>query len=101
MIVEIASILAKPGEEAAFEAAVVKAVEVFRRAKGCKGLALHRCIEEPGLYELVIRWRSLENHTVDFRGSALFQEWRALVGPHFAEPPKVKHYNIALPAVDF
>jgi hypothetical protein len=35
---------------------------------------------------------TLENHTVDFRGSTLFAEWRALVGDFFAQPPHVQHF---------
>lgn len=101
MIVEVASVAVKPGEGPAFEAAVKKAVEVFRRAAGCKGLLLERCIEEPNFYKVIIRWETLEAHTVDFRGSPLFQEWRALVGSHFAEAPSVNHFEIAMPLVEF
>lgn len=100
MIIEVASIAVKPGQEEDFEAAVETAVAVFRRAKGCKGLHLQRCIEEPSRYQAIIRWETLENHTEDFRGSELFQEWRSLVGPHFAEPPSVKHYSITMPRAD-
>jgi quinol monooxygenase YgiN len=101
MILEIAQIEVKPGEEAAFEARVKDAVAVFRRAEGCLGLELQRSIEKPGRYRVMIRWRTLENHTVDFRGSPLFQEWRALVGPHFASPPEVEHCETAMAAVTF
>jgi heme-degrading monooxygenase HmoA len=101
MIIEVAAITVKPGHEAPFEAAVGKAVEVFRRATGCKGLHLQRCIEEPGLYEVIIRWETLENHTVDFRGSELFTQWRGLVGEHFASPPVVRHFAVAMQRVDF
>lgn len=101
MITEIAAIAVKPGNEAAFEAAVSEAVDVFRRAKGCTGLSLRRCIEEPGLYHVVIGWQALENHTEDFRGSPLFAAWRALVGDHFARPPEVKHFSTAMAQVDF
>jgi quinol monooxygenase YgiN len=101
MILEIAQIDVKPGEEAAFEARVKDAVGVFRRAEGCLGLELRRSIEKPGRFRVMIRWRTLENHTVDFRGSPLFQEWRALVGPHFASPPEVEHCTAAMAAVTF
>lgn len=101
MIIEVASIAVKPGSEKAFEEAVAKAVDVVRNAKGCKGMQLTRCIEEPGTYDVVIRWETLENHTVDFRNSDLFQQWRALVGPHFAEAPKVRHYSVVMPSKDF
>jgi hypothetical protein len=42
----------------------------------------------------MIYWDTLENHTVDFRESAAFQDWRALVGPFFAAPPAVEHFNL-------
>jgi hypothetical protein len=29
-----------------------------------------------------------------FRGSELFPQWRAIVGPFFAEPPRVEHYHL-------
>lgn len=101
MIIEVATIAVKEGHEAQFEAAVASAVEVFRRAKGCGGLHLQKCVEEPLRYDVVIRWETLENHTIDFRESALFQEWRALVGPHFAEAPSVRHYSVAMERVTF
>jgi heme-degrading monooxygenase HmoA len=101
MILEIAQIDVKPGEEAAFEAHVKEATAVFRRAKGCLGLEDLRSIEKPSRYRVMIRWRTLENHTVDFRGSPLFQEWRALVGPHFASPPEVEHCETAMALTTF
>jgi heme-degrading monooxygenase HmoA len=91
MIMEIAQIDIKPGSEAAFEAAVGKAREVFKRAKGFHGFELHRSVEKPQRYRLMVRWETLENHTVDFRGSENFTEWRGLVGGFFASPPEVEH----------
>jgi quinol monooxygenase YgiN len=96
MILEIAQIDVKPGMEAAFEAGVAKAVPVFQRAKGCKGMTLQRSVEKPTRYRLFVQWETLENHTVDFRGSADFQEWRKLVGDCFAAPPEVEHQREAL-----
>ena len=93
MITEIAQIEVKPGTEAEFEAAVVKAKAVFGRSKGCHGFELHRSIEKPQRYRLVVKWETLENHTVDFRGSENFADWRALVSPYFASPPEVEHTN--------
>jgi quinol monooxygenase YgiN len=93
MILEIAQIDVKPGTEAEFEAGVKKAVPVFKRQKGCKSLALQRSIEKPSRFRLFIHWDTVENHTVDFRGSADFQEWRKLVGHCFASPPEVEHVS--------
>ena len=93
MVLEIAQIDVKPGMEQDFEAGVAKAVPIFRRAKGCRAMELQRSVELPCRYRLLIRWDTLENHTVDFRGSADYQEWRKLVGHCFAEPPVVEHTN--------
>ena len=91
MITEIAQIDVKPDSEADFEAAVEKARAVFARAKGFHGFELHRSIEKPQRYRLMAKWETLENHTVDFRGSEDFKEWRGLVGTFFASPPEVEH----------
>lgn len=95
MILEIADIRIKPGSQAAFEAAINKgANEVIARAKGFKGYKVNRGVESPERYVLMIFWQTLENHTVDFRQSPAFQEWRALVGPYFAAPPAVEHFEL-------
>ena len=91
MITEIAQIDVKPGMEAQFEAAVQEATSIFRRAKGCQGMRLTRSQEKPQRYRLFVTWATLENHTIDFRGSADFQDWRKLVGGCFAAPPDVEH----------
>jgi heme-degrading monooxygenase HmoA len=91
MVLEIAQIDVKPGLEAEFEAGVAKAAPLFRRAKGCGGLELQRSIEKPSRYRLFVRWETLEDHTVAFRGSDDFQEWRRLVGHCFERPPEVEH----------
>jgi len=93
MILEIAQIDVKPGMEKEFEANVRKAAAVFQRAKGCKGMALQKSHENPARYRLFVQWETLENHTVDFRGSPDFQEWRKLVGHCFAAPPQVEHVS--------
>ena len=91
MITEIAQIEVKPGTEKDFEAAVAKAGPLFLRAKGGRGIELHRSIEKPTRYRLLAKWDTVENHTVDFRGSEDFQAWRGLVGQYFASPPEVEH----------
>ena len=69
---------------------------LFLRAKGGKGFELHKSIEKPQRYRLMAQWETLENHTVDFRGSEDFTAWRALVGQYFAAPPEVEHTETVL-----
>ena len=96
MVLEIAQIDVKPGMEADFEAGVKAAVPLFKRAKGCAGVTLQRSHENPQRYRLFVQWQTLENHTIDFRESADFQEWRKLVGHCFASPPHVEHVSEVL-----
>ncbi len=96
MILEIGQIAVKPGMEDTFEAAVASAVPLFKRAKGCRSMELTRSIEIPGRYRILVTWETLENHTVDFRGSEDFQTWRGLVSHCFASPPEVEHATIPL-----
>lgn len=95
MILEIADIRIRPGEQAAFDAAIVKGVEsVIAKAKGFRGFKVNKGVESPERYILMIFWETVENHTVDFRQSPAFREWRAIVGGFFAAPPSVEHFTL-------
>jgi len=95
VILEIADIRIKPGQNAAFEEALQGALaKVVNRAQGFKGAKVNRGVESPDRYILQIFWEKLEDHTVTFREGALFAEWRALVGPFFAAPPAVEHFEL-------
>ncbi|MCZ4088603.1 antibiotic biosynthesis monooxygenase family protein [Sinorhizobium psoraleae] len=91
MIVEAAEITVKPGSEAHFEAGVSQAAPLFLRAKGCHGVALHRVVETPRVYRLLVKWETVDDHMVGFRNSEDFQAWRRLVSPYFDGSPKVTH----------
>lgn len=98
MILEVADIQIHPGQQAEFEAAVDRGVQAtIVEAAGFIGYELQHGIESPERYLLMIHWETLEHHTVEFRGSPAFAEWRAIVGPFFATPPRVEHFNAALP----
>jgi heme-degrading monooxygenase HmoA len=95
MIYEVADFRIHPGQQAAFDEAVVRGVStVIARADGFRGYAVIRGIETPERYVLQIQWDSVEAHTVGFRESPLFAEWRAIVGPFFAQPPVVEHFAV-------
>lgn len=95
MILEIADIRIAPGRQAEFDEAIQRGLTtVASRAKGMKGWKVNKGIESPERYILQIFWETLENHTVDFRQGPLFAEWRAIVGPFFAQPPVVEHFTL-------
>jgi heme-degrading monooxygenase HmoA len=95
MILEHADIRIDPAQAAAFEEAIGRgASTVISRAKGFQGYKVNRSIESPGRYILMIYWDTLEDHTVGFRQSDAFAQWRAIVGPFFAQPPVVEHLEL-------
>lgn len=96
MILEIAEIRIPAGQNAAFEEAIERGLRtVISQAQGFKGAKVNRGIESPQRYVLQIFWATLEDHTVAFRQGPLFPQWRAIVGPFFAVPPVVEHFELA------
>lgn len=91
MVTEIALFDLKPGMEKEFEAGIRTAIPLFKRAKGLKEFRVHRSIEKPSRYRLLIKWDTVENHTIDFRGSQDYQDFRKLVIHCYAAPPDVEH----------
>ena len=95
MILELADIRIAPGRQADFDAAIQRGAEtVISRARGFRGYKVNRGVESPERYILMVYWDTLEDHTVHFRGGPLFAEWRAIVGPFFAQPPVVEHFTL-------
>jgi heme-degrading monooxygenase HmoA len=94
MVIEVAMIPVLAGHERKFEAALDEAVRtVLAHATGFQHFhATGWCVERPNIFAFQIAWESLEDHTVGFRGSDLFTQWRALIGPHFDGAPVVEHF---------
>jgi heme-degrading monooxygenase HmoA len=97
MILEVADILIPVGKNAEFDAAIQRGVEtVISKAQGFRGYKVNKGVESPERYLLMIYWDTLEDHTNAFRGGPLFPEWRAIVGPFFAQPPVVEHFSLVV-----
>ena len=93
MVLEVAVLNVKPGQEPAFEAAMRSARPLIEVTPGFAGMDVRRCIETPNRYLLSVSWQTLEDHTVGFRQSDRYQHWRALLH-HFYDPfPTVEHYT--------
>jgi heme-degrading monooxygenase HmoA len=95
MILEVADITIPKGRNAEFDDAIVRGITtVISQAEGFRGWKVNRGIESTERYLLMIFWDTLEDHTVRFRGGPLFPQWRAIVGPFFAQPPVVEHFTL-------
>ena len=98
MILESAVLDVRPHQTKEFEAAFQEAQRIIRASPGYVSHELQRCVEKPNRYLLLVRWRTLEDHTIGFRQSEPYQRWKALLH-HFYDPfPVVEHYE-AVPGV--
>lgn len=96
MILEVAILDVKPGLAEEFEAAFKTASTIITSMPGYLSHELQRCLETANRYILLVRWQNLEDHTVGFRQSPEYQEWRSLLH-HFYDPfPAVEHYEMVL-----
>ena len=93
MIMEFAQLTIRPGTETQFEAAFPEAIRVLGASRGYLSYELRRSIETPSRYALIVQWQTLEDHTVGFRGSPAFTQWRAQIGPFFESAPVVEHFR--------
>lgn len=96
MILELAILNIKPGLALEFETAFKAASAIVASMPGYASHELQRCIEAEDRYILLVRWQTLEDHTIGFRQSPHYQEWRCLLH-HFYDPfPIVEHYVAVL-----
>jgi heme-degrading monooxygenase HmoA len=92
LILELAVLDVRPGQERAFEAAFAEARAILAAAAGHRGHELRRCLARASRYLLLVWWDTLADHEQGFRGSPGYQRWKALLH-HFYDPfPTVEHY---------
>ena len=94
MILEIAQFDILAGKEDLFEKASNLAKNVISQSKGFVSIEFQKCIETPTKFLALIKWETLEDHTIGFRESPLFIEWRAILSPFFNSAPMALHYNL-------
>ena len=83
----------KVGMEAEYEEAFRGASKIISSMKGYISHNLQRCMEIEGKYLLLVQWGSLEDHTVGFRQSNEYQQWKKQLH-HFYDPfPIVEHFE--------
>ena len=96
MILEVAALNVVRGKELEFEKAIKIAEPLIAATPGFISIKVHRGIETPNRYLLLVTWRSIEDHTIGFRQSERYPEWRKLLH-HFYDPPaEVQHYGEVL-----
>jgi len=93
MILELAILNVRHGTEKEFEAAFAKAAPIIASMPGYVTHELRSCLEQPSRYVFLVKWMTLEDHTIGFRGSPEYQQWRDLLHRFYDPLPTVEHYG--------
>lgn len=92
-MLEVAIIDVHAGSDAAFADAYRRVRSVLARTPGVRSVRMTQRVERPGRFVLLVEWDSLQAHLRNFRATDRWVQWRAAIGPFFAEPPLVEHYT--------
>jgi len=93
MILEHAILPVRPGLETEFEAAFAQARPLISVQPGFLAVSLHRSVETPNEYLLLVAWDSIEAHTEGFRRSPEYDRWKALLHRFYDPFPVVEHFD--------
>ncbi len=93
MVLEVALIDVQSGQEDAFAKAYATARPLLATTPGCRSVRMTRGIESPSRFVLLVEWDSVQAHIENFRDSERFGQWRGHIGPYFAGPPVVEHFE--------
>lgn len=91
MVLEIATITVKPGMADEYIRVMPEAFPILASTPGYLRHELHRGVERPEVFTLLVWWESLEAHEVGFRQSERFPAWRGVWG-QLMEGAHVEHF---------
>ncbi len=92
MILEVAILNVVDGKEKQFEKDFEIATQYISSINGYIKHSSKKCIEKTNQYILLVEWETLENHTVGFRESLQYIEWKKLLHHYYDPFPTVEHY---------
>jgi heme-degrading monooxygenase HmoA len=93
MILEVAILYIKPGLYSAFETDFKNAGQYIRSIPGYRHHSLKKCLEDINKYILLVEWDKLEDHTVGFRQSEVYLQWKELLHHYYDPFPVVEHFK--------
>jgi heme-degrading monooxygenase HmoA len=96
MILEVAILYVKKDQEIAFEKDFAIASQHMQSISGYVSHSLRKCLEAENKYLLLVDWEKLEDHTIGFRESEAYLEWKKLLHHYYDSFPVVEHYEMVL-----
>jgi heme-degrading monooxygenase HmoA len=96
MILELAILYIKDEQVNQFENDFDKAGIYISSIKGYAGHTLQKCIEQKNKYILLVNWETMDAHTIGFRESSQYREWKKLLHHYYDPFPIVEHYETVI-----
>jgi heme-degrading monooxygenase HmoA len=96
MILEVAILNIKRGQEKQFVIDFATAGQFISSIQGYLKHSLLKCIEQNNKYILLVEWKNLEDHTIGFRESSQYLEWKKLLHNYYDPFPTVEHYKLII-----
>jgi heme-degrading monooxygenase HmoA len=93
MILEVAILNVIKGNQKQFERDFKTAEPYISSVKGYVRHSLRKCIEQDNKYILLVGWKTLEDHTIGFRQSEQYLEWKRLLHHYYDPFPTVEHFE--------
>ncbi len=93
MIQEIVTLQVKPELNNSFLTDFREAQQFISSREGFLNLSLSRCVEDDCRYVMTVEWDRLENHTIGFRESEAYQDWKRLLHKYYEPFPEVLHFE--------
>jgi|TARA_B110000259_G_scaffold11504_1_gene12483 heme-degrading monooxygenase HmoA len=93
MILEVVILNVKSGKEKQFEIDFETAGQFIISIKGYIKHSLRKCLEQNNKYILLVEWENLEDHTIRFRQSEQYLEWKKILHHYYDPFPTVEHYE--------
>jgi heme-degrading monooxygenase HmoA len=93
MVLEAVTLHIRPGQSSDFESAFAQAQPIIASMPGYLSHELQRSLEVKDQYLLLVRWRTLEDHTQGFRNHPDFALWKRLLHHFYDPPPAIGHYE--------
>lgn len=91
MVYEIAVLPVHPERTEAFKRAFSQVEPLLTHAEGYGGHLLAQGIESPEQFNLIVRWRSLKDHSPGFEQSDDHQRFMQGLEAYFSAEPNVYH----------
>lgn len=91
MIYEIAQLPVHKAHIEQFRRAFAEVAPLLCHAKGYGGHMLAQGIESPEVFNLIVRWQTLEDHTPGFEASEDHRVFMLGLQEYFSEEPRVYH----------